>query len=307
MRLRVLDGGVDKYGLNAYIFDSTERRTRPTTTRSCSRRRRAPRDSVGTLAKGQWADVKVKISGGTLDGRPRACWSRSRSWHGRPVAGFGCSTRRSRRAIASVADLEGRAGLHRRLRRVPGPEVPDLDGGRLRHPRSRRDQRGDLRPAGPVLVDRPHADASIRREDVQARPPDGRASRRPTSSSTSSSGSSRRSCPAAPRTPPTTTSTSTAWPTAASRPVRASSRTAYREADKTLTLARSLVGQGPDHLRRLRPRLRAAVPRDRRQPAARRPRPALASRRPRTAGTATGETRADWPSPAGPAERSRST
>jgi 2',3'-cyclic-nucleotide 2'-phosphodiesterase (5'-nucleotidase family) len=68
MRLRVLDFGVDKYGLNAYIFDSrNDGRTRydkvlfsPTKSGS---------DSVGILKEGQWADVKVKIIGGPLDGQ----------------------------------------------------------------------------------------------------------------------------------------------------------------------------------------------------------------------------------------------
>ena len=41
MRLRVLDFGIDKYGLNAYIFDSTNNGT--TTTACSSRRRRAAR------------------------------------------------------------------------------------------------------------------------------------------------------------------------------------------------------------------------------------------------------------------------
>ena len=48
--------------------------------------------------------------------------------------------------------------------------------------------------------------------------------------------------------------------------------------------------QGPDDLRRVRPRLRPAVPRDRRQPAARRARPALDGRRPANCRPATGET-----------------
>ena len=41
------------------------------------------------------------------------------------------------RAIATWPTLAGRARLHRRLRRVPRAEVPDLDGGRLRDPRGR--------------------------------------------------------------------------------------------------------------------------------------------------------------------------
>ncbi len=68
MRLRVLDFGVDKYGLNAYIFDSRNDGTTrydkvlfsPT---------KSGADSVGTLRKGEWADVKVKIIGGALAGQ----------------------------------------------------------------------------------------------------------------------------------------------------------------------------------------------------------------------------------------------
>lgn len=67
MRLRVLDGGVDKYGLNAYIFDSSDDKTANYDKVLFSKTKDAA-DSVGTLAKGQWADVKVKISGGSLDG-----------------------------------------------------------------------------------------------------------------------------------------------------------------------------------------------------------------------------------------------
>ncbi len=52
MRLRVLDFGVDKYGLNAWIFDSTDDSTTNydkvlfSTTKSAA-------DSVGVLAKGE--------------------------------------------------------------------------------------------------------------------------------------------------------------------------------------------------------------------------------------------------------------
>lgn len=68
MRLRVLDFGVDKYGLNAYIFDSTNDGTTNydkvlfSTTKDGI-------DSVGTLAEGAWADVKVTIQGGSLAGK----------------------------------------------------------------------------------------------------------------------------------------------------------------------------------------------------------------------------------------------
>ena len=67
MRLRVLDFGTDKYGLNAYIFDSTNDNTvnydqvlfSPT---------RDGADAVATLGRGEWGDVKVTIVGGSLEG-----------------------------------------------------------------------------------------------------------------------------------------------------------------------------------------------------------------------------------------------
>ncbi len=68
MRLRVLDFGTDKYGLNAYIFDSTN----DATTNYDKVLFSASKDGaagVGTLAKGQWADVKVTIQGGTQAGK----------------------------------------------------------------------------------------------------------------------------------------------------------------------------------------------------------------------------------------------
>jgi 2',3'-cyclic-nucleotide 2'-phosphodiesterase (5'-nucleotidase family) len=68
MRLRVLDSGTDKYGLNAYIFDSTNDSTTnydhvlfsPSKDGSAA---------AGTLAEGEWADVKVTIVGGSLAGK----------------------------------------------------------------------------------------------------------------------------------------------------------------------------------------------------------------------------------------------
>ena len=68
MRLRVLDGTTDKYGLNAYLYDSRDDgRTRYdrvllSTTKDGD-------DAVGDLREGEWADVKVTIQGGTLEGR----------------------------------------------------------------------------------------------------------------------------------------------------------------------------------------------------------------------------------------------
>ena len=71
MRLRVLDAGIDKYGLNAYIYDSRDDgrtgydRVLFSTTKDGD-------DAVGDLREGEWADVKVTIQGSDLDGRTGA-------------------------------------------------------------------------------------------------------------------------------------------------------------------------------------------------------------------------------------------
>ena len=67
MRLRVLDFGVDKYGLNAWIFDSTND-SRTNYDKVLFSRTKSAADSVGIARKGEWLDVKVTISGGTLNG-----------------------------------------------------------------------------------------------------------------------------------------------------------------------------------------------------------------------------------------------
>ncbi len=69
MRLRVLDGtpAVDKYGLNAWIFDSTNDGTKNYDKVLFSKTKSAA-DSVGILRKGEWADVKVTVQGGALNG-----------------------------------------------------------------------------------------------------------------------------------------------------------------------------------------------------------------------------------------------
>jgi 2',3'-cyclic-nucleotide 2'-phosphodiesterase (5'-nucleotidase family) len=68
MRLRVLDFGTDKYGLNAWIFDSTNDNQVDYDKVLFSRTKDAA-DAVATLARGQLADVKVKIQGGALNGK----------------------------------------------------------------------------------------------------------------------------------------------------------------------------------------------------------------------------------------------
>jgi 2',3'-cyclic-nucleotide 2'-phosphodiesterase (5'-nucleotidase family) len=73
MRLRVLDGtpAVDKYGVNAYIYDSkNDHKTRYD--RVFFSRTKAAADKVADLREGEWADVKVKIIGSDLDGKTGA-------------------------------------------------------------------------------------------------------------------------------------------------------------------------------------------------------------------------------------------
>ncbi len=73
MRLRILDAGTDKYGLNAYIYDSTNdgRVSYDRVLFSRTKDGTIPA-RVADLAEGQTADVKVTISGGALDGKTGA-------------------------------------------------------------------------------------------------------------------------------------------------------------------------------------------------------------------------------------------
>ena len=68
MRLRVLDFGTDKYGLNAYIYDSTNDGT-TNYNRVLFSKTKDGADAVGDLAQGEWADVKVTIVDGALAGK----------------------------------------------------------------------------------------------------------------------------------------------------------------------------------------------------------------------------------------------
>ena len=67
MRMRVLDFGIDKYGLNAYIFDSTND-NRTNYNKVLFSPTKSGANAVATLLRGEWGDVKVTISGGALNG-----------------------------------------------------------------------------------------------------------------------------------------------------------------------------------------------------------------------------------------------
>ena len=70
MRLRVIDFGVDKYGLNAYIYDSTDDSAVNYDLVLFSPTKNGA-DGVATLEKGEWGEVKVAIVGGALGWKDR--------------------------------------------------------------------------------------------------------------------------------------------------------------------------------------------------------------------------------------------
>jgi hypothetical protein len=65
--MRVIDFGTDKYGLNAYIYDSTDDNA-TNYDRVLFSRTKSGADAVGDLREGEWADVKVTVVGGNLAG-----------------------------------------------------------------------------------------------------------------------------------------------------------------------------------------------------------------------------------------------
>jgi 2',3'-cyclic-nucleotide 2'-phosphodiesterase (5'-nucleotidase family) len=71
MRLRVLDFGVDKYGLNAYIYD-TSNDNRINYNRVLFSPSKDGAAKVADLREGQLADVKVVVQGGPLAGKTAA-------------------------------------------------------------------------------------------------------------------------------------------------------------------------------------------------------------------------------------------
>ena len=71
MRLRVLDFGIDKYGLNAYIYDGTDD-NRVNYDHVLFSATKDGGDKVADLRQGQLADVKVVVQGGPLAGKTAA-------------------------------------------------------------------------------------------------------------------------------------------------------------------------------------------------------------------------------------------
>ena len=257
--------GGDKYGLNAYIFDSTNDGTTNYDKVLFSKTKSAA-DSVGTLRKGEWADVKVKISGGALDGKTAGMLVKVEELTGdlSRVRLFHTSVSR---AIASWPTWGGAPGfpgdfdefLAQKFPTSTAADFAILEAGVTSEdtyvqqglywatghqpmleyvaktykpdlllvgvPTTDEFQHQFLGLVSPTL---PNGAANPAYDDVDLNGvKDGRVAAR-----------------------------------------EGYIRTAYAEADETLTLARKLVGQRPAHVRLGGPRLRAAVPRHRRQPAA---------------------------------------
>ena len=296
MRLRVLDGvnpsWVDKYGLNAYIYDS-QNDGRVRYDRVLFSTTKSGDDKVGDLREGEWADVKVKLqTTNALNGKTGAFLVKverlaSDLSAGPPLPHLGDARERD------LADVAGRAGLHRQLRGLRGRALPVLAGRRLRRPRGRHRQRGDLHRAGPVLGDRPPPADQVHPRQVQAGPGDGRlpGDRRgpaPVPRARHQAAAERRQQPGLRRRP---VQRHAGRPRQAARGVHPPRLPGLRR--HHAPGAGPPEGQGPDDVRLVRPRLRAAVPGHRREQGARRPRPAR--RRPQTSNcrpqsVATGET-----------------
>ncbi|MGZ9234488.1 MAG: 5'-nucleotidase C-terminal domain-containing protein [Anaerolineales bacterium] len=68
MRLRVLDFGTDKYGLNAYIFDSSND-NKVNYDKVLFSFTKDGQNAAATLRRGEWGDVKVTVIGGSLEGK----------------------------------------------------------------------------------------------------------------------------------------------------------------------------------------------------------------------------------------------
>ena len=184
-----------------------------------------------------------------------------------------------------LADVGRRARLHRLVRGVPREDLPDVDGRRLRDPRGRRDERGHVRRAGPVLGDRACPDAQVRGQQAEAGPDarrhadDGRVPapvpgpRQPEAPGRRRQSRLRRRLPRRDK----------GQPRRAARGIHPHRLPGGgRGADARPVAPR----QEPDDVRRVRPWVRAPVPRHRREQAARRSRTSSSGRRSsRTAGS----------------------
>ena len=239
MRMRVIDFGIDKYGLNAYLFDSTNDR-RVNYDKVLFSPTKDGAAAVATLRQGEWADVKVQISGGDLDGRTAGFLVKVETLTQGPLAGAALP-HVGRPGDRLVADMARRAWLHGRLRRVHRPDVPEFDRRRLRRARGGHRQRGDLHRAGLEVGDLRHAGPEVHHDGRTGPTSPSSATRRPTSSSTSSSASISPILPNGAPNPAYDDVQVNGTPDGRVAQRTEFIRTAYRGADRFLTLAQDLL------------------------------------------------------------------
>ena len=193
-------------------------------------------DSVGDLAEGEWADVKVTVIGGALDGKTAAFLTKVErsSPDLSQVRLFHTSVDPGDRHVADVA---GRARLHRDVRglrrrassrrRRPATSPSSRPASSARRPTSSRACTGRR--------------ATTRSSSTSSTPtsPTWRwsATRSPTSSSTSSSGSSPRRCPTATPNPAYDDVQVNGTPDGRVAERRGFIQRAYQGADATMRLA----------------------------------------------------------------------
>ena len=166
MRLRVIDFGTDKYGLNAYIYDSTND-SRTNYNKVLFSNSKDGAAAVANLKRGELADVKVTISGGALNGLTAGFLVKVEELTGdlSKVRLFHTSVAR---ANATWASWPGEPGFTGDFAEYLAQKFPSAPGGRFRRTGSRRCLRRDLRRAGAVLGNRPLPDVEIHHEAVPA-------------------------------------------------------------------------------------------------------------------------------------------
>ena len=177
MRLRVLDGAtiataVDKYGLNAYLYDSrNDGRTRYDRVLFSPTKDGAA--AVGDLREGEWADVKVKIQGSDLDGKTGAMLVKVERLAGdlSQVRLFHTSVTR---AIAIWPTWPGEPGFTGSFEDFVAERFPSSQAGDFAVLEAGHRQRGHLHRAGRVLGDGVPAADQVRARHLQAGPGDGR-------------------------------------------------------------------------------------------------------------------------------------
>ena len=304
MRMRVLDFGVDKYGLNAYIYDSrNDGRTRYdrvlfSTTKDGD-------DSVGDLREGEWADVKVTIQGSDLDGKTGGMLVKVERLAGdlSQVRLFHTSVTR---AIASWPSWPGEPGFTGTFEDFVAEEFPSSQAADFAVLEAGIVSEETYVEQGLYWSDGlPPAD-QVRARHVQAGP---RARRLPVTDEFQHQflGLVTKRLPNGAPNPAYDDVEVNGTPDGRVKEREAFIREAYEEADATMRLAQK-------HMRDrdlttfvvVRPRLRAAVRGDRREQGARRPRSAVAAADRRTAARRPAR-RSARPRPASPAARCRST